>query len=176
MDTVVNDYVVNPTLLYASSPTHTPPLDNGHMPVFITGSIAHFEGGIFDPWASTYLYITWVYDPQWIAQNYIFRNTGVVFKQFQKNTNSFVSLGGLVVKFTNHGDPNNEAYQIKVNGQFLDSRIISVPSGSSVTFYYNIQNRIAPNSLVTFSIQLTTIGNSYYWTLDSWMFADPWHY
>lgn len=168
----INDYVVQATFNYISSPTHTPPLDNGLMPVFVMGSIAHYQIG-FWTWATTAFWVMWAYSPQWVAQNYKFQNTGERVINFYVNTNTFVSLGGLVINLTNYGDPYSRYYRVWINDVKIDERIIA---GKSLTFKYNIQNIIAPNSQVKISIQITTWTNDWYWTLTSWMFADPWHY
>jgi len=172
----INDYVVQGTFLYVSSPTHTPPLDNNKMPVFVTGSIAHYQNQGSGAWTSTALWVTWAYDPQWILQEYVFRNTQWTPLTFYTNTNSFTTLGGLVIKLTNHQDPSGRIYRVWVNDVKIEDRVISVPSGSSVTFSYNIQSLISANAQVKLKILITTWDTGCYWTVTSWMFADPSHF
>jgi len=171
----VNDYVAEGTFMYVSSSTHTPPLDNNQMPVFVTGSIAHYQNAGNGAWASTALYVTWAYNPQWFAYGAVFQNTGYTALTFTANTGSFTSLGGLGITLTNHGDPWARLYEVWVNNVQIDNHNIYVTSGSSTTFYYNIQNLISANAQVTLKIVITTYTTDYYWSVTSWMFADPSH-
>lgn len=169
-----NDYTMEANFMYVSTSTHTPPLDNNLMPVFVTGAVTHYQSGNFG-WASTAYWVMWGYSPTWILQEYTFRNTQWNPLTFYTKTGSFTTLGGLVIKLTNHADPSSRIYRVWVNDVKIEDRVISVASGSSVTFSYNIQSLISANAQVKLTILITTWDTGCYWTVTSYMLADPSH-